>query len=183
MTEIKALKPNLKWFQTKDTLTLEIDHRDIKNPEIKIEANAVHVKFQLNGNQYEDSLELFEEIKTEESTQQQSGYQFKIVLKKTKEEFWKGVTKNDKARKNIKVDWSNFNDSDEEVETEKENPMGNMGNMGNFDMGQFMQNQGQMGGNMGADDDSDDTEEEEHDHNECQDDSCKDHETKEQNQE
>lgn len=45
MTEIKALKPNLKWFQTKDTLTLEIDHRDIKNPEIKIEANTVYVKF------------------------------------------------------------------------------------------------------------------------------------------
>lgn len=110
-------------------------------------------------------MELFDEIKTEESTQQQSGYQFRIVLKKNKEEFWKGVTKNDKTRKNIKVDWSNFNDSDEEVE--KENPMGNMGN---FDMNQFMQNQGQMGGNMGADDDSDDSddeEHEEHDHQGC----------------
>lgn len=37
-------------------------------------------------------------------------------------------------------------------------------------MNQFMQNQGQMGGNMGADDDSDDSddeEHEEHDHQGC----------------
>ena len=97
MTEIKAIKPNFKWFQTKDTITLEIDHRDIQNPEVKIESGSVQIKFQLNGNQYEDSLELFKEIKTEESTQQQSGYQLRIVLKKSEEEFWKGVTKNDKA--------------------------------------------------------------------------------------
>lgn len=67
MTEIKSQKPNLKWFQTKDSLTIEIDHRDIQNPEIKIEANNVHIKFQLNGNVFEDNLELFQEIKTEES--------------------------------------------------------------------------------------------------------------------
>jgi hypothetical protein len=30
--------------------------------------------------------------------------------------FWKYLTKNDKLKNNIKVDWNNFNDSEEEEE-------------------------------------------------------------------
>ena len=53
-----------------------------------------------------------------------TGYQIKLLLIKNSSEFWKGLTKNDKQRKNIKVDWNNFNDSEEEKEAES-NPMGN----------------------------------------------------------
>lgn len=34
MSEIKSIKPNFKWYQTKENLTVEIDHRDVKNPSI-----------------------------------------------------------------------------------------------------------------------------------------------------
>lgn len=34
MSEIKTLKPNIKWFQTKDDVSVEIDHRDVKGQTI-----------------------------------------------------------------------------------------------------------------------------------------------------
>lgn len=37
-------------------------------------------------------------------------------MHKKNEGFWKGVTNNDKAMKNLKVDWNNFVDPDEEEE-------------------------------------------------------------------
>lgn len=133
MSEIKTLKPNLKWFQTKENISVEIDHRDIKGQSIQIENDKITIKFSLNGTQYEDSLDLFENIKSEESKEIDTGYQIKILLIKNTPQFWKYLTKNDKTRKNIKVDWNNFNDSEEEKE-EPQNPMGN------FDMSSMMGN-------------------------------------------
>lgn len=80
MSEIKTLKPSLKWFQTKENISVEIDHRDIKGQSIQIENDKITIKFSLNGNQYEDTLDLFENIKSEESKEIDTGYQIKILL-------------------------------------------------------------------------------------------------------
>lgn len=40
-----VLKPNIKWFQNKDKVTVEIDHRDLKNEKIDITSETVSIKF------------------------------------------------------------------------------------------------------------------------------------------
>lgn len=91
-----------------------MDHRDVKNQQIQIENDKVTIKFELNDNHYEDVLELEQKIKKDESKELDTGYQIKLSLVKETPAFWKYLTKNDKQRKNIKVDWNNFNDSEEE---------------------------------------------------------------------
>ena len=108
MTEATTFKPNIKWFQNKDTVTFELDHRDIQNEQIKIEPNQVSIKFTLNNKNYEDLLELFDEVNAETSSINRTGFSINVNLKKNSSNFWKHLTKNDKNRRNITVDWNNF---------------------------------------------------------------------------
>lgn len=80
MSEIKSLKPNFKWYQTKENLTVEVDHRDVKGQTIKIEGDKVYVKFSSNDKEYEDTLELAHEIVQSESKELDTGYQIKLQL-------------------------------------------------------------------------------------------------------
>jgi hypothetical protein len=139
MSEIKSIKPSLKWYQTKESVIVEVDQRDLKDASVKIESDKLHIKFTSNDQLYEDTLELAHEVDASKDKEVGSDFQIRVVLTKTKAESWKSLTKNDKARKNIKVDWSNLNDSEEEQE--QPNPMGN------FDMSNFMQKgpQGEQG--------------------------------------
>ncbi len=120
MSGSTTFKPNIKWYQNKDTVSFEIDHRDIQNENIKIEPNQVSINFKLDNKDYEDVLELFSEIDEVKSSIAKFGYSITVHLKKKENGFWKHLTKNDKLKRNIKVDWNNFNDSEEEEEKKEE---------------------------------------------------------------
>ncbi len=172
MTQQTAFKPNIKWYQNKQTVTFEIDHRDVQNESIQIEPNQVSIKFVQNDKNYEDVLELFSEVNDSTSKVTKSGYSINVNLEKKDQGFWKYLTKNDQQKKNIKVDWNNFNDSEEEEQEEK--TQGGMGGMGGMDLQQMMasMNPG-MGGQQ--DEDSDSDEEQGHEH---KDDCCDQNEPK-----
>ena len=98
---------------------IDVDHRDIKNEEITFTSTTLSVKFVEGGSTYHTELTLSKEINVDNSKYNVSGYATHIVLEKKETGFWKGVTKKDKAVRNLKVDWNNFVDPDEEEEVKK----------------------------------------------------------------
>ena len=143
MTQQTTYKPNIKWYQDKQSITFEIDHRDVQNESIKIEPTQISIKFSQDEKNYEDVLELFSEVNESSSKVNRSGFSINVHLEKKEQVFWKYLTKNDSQRRNIKVDWSNFNDSEEEAEEEKPNPgamggMEGMSGMGGMDFSKMM---------------------------------------------
>lgn len=113
---MSTLRPNLTWYQSKETLHLQVDHRDVKGEEIVIEEQKVSIKFPGANGTYEQVLELSKPVNKEKSKYEKTGFKINVFLEKQTPEFWTGVTANDKQIKNLKVDWNNFVDPDEEEE-------------------------------------------------------------------
>lgn len=113
------------------------------------------ISFCQNNKNYSDNLELFKEIDDQSSTTNRTGFSINIHLKKKEQGFWKYLTKNDKAHNNIKVDWNNFEDSEEEPEDKNGMDGGRPEGM---DFSSMMNQMGSPNaGGMGQDDsDSDD---------------------------
>lgn len=82
MSQPATFKPNLKWYQDKESVTFEIDHRDVQNESIKIEANQISIKFNQNEKSYEDVLELFSEVNDSSSKINRSGFSINVHLEK-----------------------------------------------------------------------------------------------------
>lgn len=137
----KIFHPALQWSQTKTTITITIDVRDLKNEKIKIDNNKITVDYQENDKHFYQELDLKDEIDSEKSNYIITGFRTTLNIVKKNEGFWKSLTLNDKSVPNLKVDWSNYVDSDEEEPEDKgAEGMGNMMNMAN------MMNMGGMGG-------------------------------------
>ena len=111
------------------------------------------------------SLELFENIISEDSSYKIEEKCIKFILKKTNESKWDFVTKDRNIYKNnIKINWTEWKDDDSESEADNSQfdfqqmmqSMGGMGGMG--DMSQMMQNMGGM-------DDEDDEDNEDNEDN------------------
>lgn len=66
-------------------------------------------------------MTLSKDIDPEKSAYTVAGYCINIHVIKKESGFWKFLTENDKLNKNIKVDWNNFVDPEEEEE-EKAKP-------------------------------------------------------------
>lgn len=77
------------------------------------------------------------------STTHKTGFEYIITLKKKEDSTWPRLSKDTAKRQNIKVDWNDFVDSEEEDEAEQDT------GMPNFD----------FGGQDGMEGDSDDDEE------------------------
>jgi hypothetical protein len=86
---------------------------------------------------------LFSEVNDQSSKVNRSGFSINVHLEKKVQGFWKYLTKNDHQKKNIKVDWNNFNDSEEEEEAKPNLDMGGM------DFSQMMANMNPGQGNAG----------------------------------
>ncbi len=80
MSGSATFKPNIKWYQNKDSVTFELDHRDIKNETIKIEPQQISIQFKHENKDYEDVLELFSEIDEKNSTIAVTGYSINVHL-------------------------------------------------------------------------------------------------------
>ena len=173
-----ALHPILTWSQNKNDITIKIDVRDLKGEKIIIEEKHLSINYSEGQKNYAQEIDLSSEVDTEKSKYTVSGFCTTILLvKKTSGVFWKSLSTNDKAMKNLKVDWSEYQDSDDEKPADDNDMMkkfagmpglggmGGMGGMGGFPgmggMGGFpgMEGLGGMGGFGGegeGDDDSDD---------------------------
>ena len=60
-----TLHPNLKWFQTKTTLNLIVDHRDVKGEKINIESSKISIEFSGPSGNYSQELPLLHEVDKE----------------------------------------------------------------------------------------------------------------------
>ena len=136
----KIFHPVLQWSQTKTNLTVQVDVRDLKDEKITIENKKITIDYVESGKHYYEELNLKDEIDAEKSTYVKTGFHTTLDLVKKSEGFWKSLTVNDKAIPNLKVDWSNYVDSDEEEEQPEDAGMGGLGNMAN------LMNMGNMGG-------------------------------------
>ena len=106
----------MKWYQHKDDLYITVDHRDVKGEKITFENNKINICFKEGDDDYQQELTLLKEIDPEKSNYTVAGYCINIHVVKKESGFWKFLTENDKLNKNIKVDWNNFVDPEEEEE-------------------------------------------------------------------
>jgi len=183
MSKTTTLHPFMKWSQDKKSLTIIIDARDLKNETIEVTSTGLNIEYHEDGKHYKENLVFREEVDAEKAKVSKTAFCATVHIPKKTEGTWKSLTTNDKAHGNLKVDWSHFEDSDEEKEVQDENPYANLGNMANLGgmggmggfpgmggmggfpgmggmggMGGFPGMEGMMGG-LGGDDDEDDEDE------------------------
>ncbi|KAG8182297.1 hypothetical protein JTE90_011115 [Oedothorax gibbosus] len=142
MADERLNPPPVFWAQRKNLLYVKIQVEDCQKPTIKVEKDKVYFKGSggTDKKSYEVTLELFKEIKPEESKYSVKGIATEFVLIKAEEKFWSRLLKDDKKFHWLKVDfnkWKDEDDSEEEVEgTDFEEMMRKMGgvNDGSGDM-------------------------------------------------
>ena len=108
------------WAQRSNLVYLKVAVEDVKSPEIKVDKDHVYYKaVGPNKQEYEANLELFDEIKPDESKFMVRDRGTEFVLIKAKEgPFWKRLLKPDQKYHWLKVDfnkWKDEDDSDDEA--------------------------------------------------------------------
>lgn len=173
--EKQFFTPTIKWYQTKEYVTLNVEVYDSKNEIIKIMSDSISFYAESKENVYKMDFNLNSNIDIEMSKYSVNDKSIKIVLKKTLQENWSYLLKDKNSYKNnIKIDWNEWiNDMDDDVVEEN--------NQFNFE--QMMQNmKGMEGGfpqNNNANDEYEDDNEfddsEYCDHNtNCENEDCED---------
>jgi prostaglandin-E synthase len=148
MTEKQVYIPNLKWYQDKDYVYLDIDAYNAVDFNLKIKDNNLNYSFVSNNNYYEMKFELFDNADHVKYIDCKSS--IKITLQKKNKEYWRNLTFEKNLYKNyIKLDWNKWIDEDSEEENNNfdfSNMMKNMGGMMNnnngnapFDFKQMME--------------------------------------------
>lgn len=129
--------PTIKWYQTKEYITLNVEVYDSKNEIIKIMSDSISFYAESKENVYKMDFNLYSNIDMKESKYSVNDKSIKIVLKKTLQENWSYLLKDRNSYKNnIKIDWNEWiNDMDDEVEESNQ-----------FNFEQMMQNMKGMEG-------------------------------------
>ncbi|GIY73904.1 CS domain-containing protein [Caerostris extrusa] len=98
MGEERLLPPPVFWAERKNLLYVKVQLEDCRNPTIKVEKDKIYFKGKggTENKDYEVTLELFKEIKPEDSKYAVRGRATEFVLIKGAEEFWKRLLKEDK---------------------------------------------------------------------------------------
>ncbi|GFR08601.1 hypothetical protein TNCT_220811 [Trichonephila clavata] len=154
MGDERLLPPPVFWAQRKSLLYVKVQLEDCRNPTIKVEKDKIYFKGKggTENKDHEVTLELFKEIKPDESKYAVRDRATEFVLIKGEDEFWKRLLKEDKKFHWLKVDfnkWKDEDDSEDEVEgTDFEEMMRKMGGANE-------------GGDLNYDDDNADSDDEE----------------------
>ncbi|RWS03954.1 Protein wos2-like protein [Dinothrombium tinctorium] len=135
----RLLPPPVLWAQRKNLVYINVALEDCKKPTIKIEKDKLYFRG-VGGTEkqeHEVTLELFAEIKPEESRYQvrDRGTEFVLIKQDDKAPFWKRLLKDDQKHHWLKVDfnkWKDEDDSDDEhgAEGDFENMIRQMGGLG-----------------------------------------------------
>jgi len=153
------LPPPVAWAQRKNAILLTFNVEDCKKPDIKIEANKIYFKGTggTEKKEYENTLELYGEIDTDNSKYfvRDRNVEF-ILLKKSEGPFWPHLLKQKMKYHWLKVDFTRWKDEDDSEDEAGQNP----------DLEEMMRQMGGLGGGAGGegrptlddleDDDSDD---------------------------
>lgn len=134
MTEKKIYTPNLKWYQDKNYVYLDIEAYNSTDFNLKISDNNLLFSYISNNNYYEMKFELFD--KADHIKYMDYTSSIKITLEKRNKEYWRYLTYDKNLYKNyIKLNWNNWtgDDSDNEKDDNK-----------NIDFASMMQNMGGM---------------------------------------
>lgn len=162
MTEKQIFIPNLKWYQDKDNIYLDIEANNAIDFSLKItENNNLFFTFQSENNYYEMNFELYN--KADHIKHMDHKSYVKITLEKKVKEYWKYLSLDKNIYKNhIKLNWNKWMDeeTDDEKDFDYNNMMKNMGGMMNnenspFDFSKMMQSMnGDELDNMDEEDDN-----------------------------
>lgn len=116
MSEFKALIPTIKWSQNNDYITVNLEINQVKNDVYELNTNNIVFTGLCNTNlTYSINIELLNEINKDESKYIVEERIVRFILKKTSDEKWIRLTKDkNQYKSNIKVNWDDFEDSDEE---------------------------------------------------------------------
>jgi hypothetical protein len=154
----KTLIPSIRWHQTNENVIIFFDVHNVDknnnkiNNKINIETNKIYFNVKSNNNNYYIELDLYDTINVDESIYTIEEKFVKITLQKTNDNniSWNSLLKDKNMYKNnIKVNWQNWEDSDEDEELPNDvgsnkqqydfhKMMESMGGIGN--MGEMMQN-------------------------------------------
>ena len=166
--EKQFFTPTIRWYQTKEYITLNVEVYDAKNEIVKIMADNISFYAISKENIYKIDFNLYDNINVEESKYTVNDKSIRITLKKTSYINWNYLLKDKNCYKNnIKIDWNEWiNDLDEE-ETNDSNQ---------FDFQKIMESMKGMGGglqqNEGEDEEYEECEADEDQDNNCCDENC-----------
>ena len=131
--------PYMLWGQTDTTISISIK---VDTPSC-VSLNYGEDSLDFSGrdalnNVYSISLELFDKIKVEESKYEVGLQKIECIIQKNEPELWNSLTKTNKFKNFIKIDWdkwTEFNDDEEPVNNNNQEMdfsklMGQMGGMG-----------------------------------------------------
>mmetsp|Transcript_31023 Transcript_31023/g.72023 ORF Transcript_31023/g.72023 Transcript_31023/m.72023 type:complete len:184 (+) Transcript_31023:73-624(+) len=121
-----ALKPDVLWAQRPDSVYLTVDLKDVQDLKVTLEKDSLAFSGKAGGSAYEFTLDFFAAVKTEES-KWSSKRLIEFYLKKDAEETWPRLSKAKMPW--IKVDWSRWQDSDDEGEGKGAFDVDGMGDM------------------------------------------------------
>lgn len=116
MSEFKALIPTIKWSQNNEYVIVNLEINQVKNDVYELNNNNIVFSGLCNtGLTYSINIELLNEINKDESKYIVEERIVRFILKKTSDEKWIRLTKDkNQYKSNIKVNWDNFEDSDDE---------------------------------------------------------------------
>ena len=166
--EKQFFTPTIRWYQTKEYITLNVEVYDAKNEIVKIMADNISFYAISKENIYKIDFNLYDNINVEESKYTVNDKSIRIILKKISYINWNYLLKDKNCYKNnIKIDWNEWiNDLDEE-ETNDSNQ---------FDFQKIMESMKGMGGglqqNEGEDEEYEECEADEDQDNNCCDENC-----------
>ncbi|GAU87461.1 hypothetical protein RvY_00296 [Ramazzottius varieornatus] len=134
------LIPSATWAQRKEVVFLTFLVQDVKDLDLKIEANRIHFEGSSDSKNYDFDLELYAEIDPEKSKYTKGDRVIDCLLQKkdTSAPFWPRLAKASGKQGWLKTDFARWKDEDDADDEEK-------GGFGGGDM-DFTQMMGQMGG-------------------------------------
>jgi len=147
MTE---LTPVIRWSQNDDYIIINLEINQTKNDVYKITQNNITFSGISNvGTIYAINIQLFDEINNEESKYILEERVVRFVLKKMNDTKWGRITKDkNQYKSNIKINWDNFEDSDEDIDINNDSNFMNMPNMNMPNMDGGLGNMDDMMKNM-----------------------------------
>ncbi|KAK0415246.1 hypothetical protein QR680_011849 [Steinernema hermaphroditum] len=138
-----SLHPQILWAQREKTLLLTVAVEDLKLEDLSFNGKTFHVKGtnSAGSQQYEASLELFEELDADSLRKIPTARQLEMVIDKKNPQWWPRLTSAKGKCAWVKVDFNKWKDEDEADDEEDISKM----DTGNFDMSSILGNMGAMG--------------------------------------
>mgnify|MGYP001394433650 CR=1 FL=1 len=115
--------PNLIWFQNKESVIIDINKVNSDNYDLKIDEKNFNYNTTLNNTIYKINFELFDEFEKFEHKIYNNQCRV-IIYKKEETSFWTRLTSSKNLYKNnIKINWNNWVDEDDDEEENMDNNM------------------------------------------------------------